>query len=179
RAHADAAVRDEGDEPERSEPAERLADRRARDVELLGQLFLAEDGPPRALSGDDRLLDHERYVVGLRAVEAHAPSVRPTSRLLVVVVALAEVGAGAPREPGGAGRLGGRQLGLLLLRRDQRLAHLNSSSVESFVGGQGQEVLELLGERDRGEELLRLVAGIHELDLLSDAPPVDAALAHT
>src|SRR5205823_12239166 len=72
RAHADAAVRDERDEPEGREPAERLADRRARDVELLGELLLAEDGARLELAGDDRLLDHERDVVGLGAVEAHA-----------------------------------------------------------------------------------------------------------
>src|SRR5439155_381180 len=39
-----------------------------------------------------------------------------------------------------------------------RISCISSPSVEPFVGGQGQEVLELLGERDRGEELLRLVA---------------------
>src|SRR5213076_1643540 len=77
--HADAAVRDERDEPEGGEPAERLADGRARDVELLGELLLAEHGSRLELTGDDWLLDHERDVVGLGAVEAHSsrPRFRP------------------------------------------------------------------------------------------------------
>src|SRR4029079_1205983 len=68
----DAAVRDEGDEPECGESPERLAHRRARHVELLGQLLLTEHGPRRELAGDDRLLDDERDVVRLGAVERHS-----------------------------------------------------------------------------------------------------------
>ena len=44
RANADAAVRDERDEPERGQPAQRLAHRRPRHVELLRELLLPEDG---------------------------------------------------------------------------------------------------------------------------------------
>src|SRR5690348_17916084 len=51
------------------ESPQRFPDRRARDVELLRELLLAEDGSRRELAGDDRLLDHERDVVGLGAVE--------------------------------------------------------------------------------------------------------------
>src|SRR5581483_4237639 len=75
RADAHAAVRHEGDETERGEAAERLAHRRARHLELLGELLLAEDGPRRELAGDDRLLDHERDVVGLRRVKGHSRKV--------------------------------------------------------------------------------------------------------
>jgi hypothetical protein len=69
---ADAAVGDEGDEPERRQPPQSFADRRSRDLELLGQLLLAEDGSRLELAGDDRLLDYERDVVGLGGVERHA-----------------------------------------------------------------------------------------------------------
>src|SRR5438270_47136 len=52
--------------------------------------------------------------------------------------------------------------------------------LERFVPrhGQGHEVLELLGKRDRGEELFGLVAGLHELDLVTDTLLVDAPVAH-
>ena len=76
---ADAAVRDEVDEPERGEPAQRLADRRPADLELLGELLLAKDASGRELAGDDRLLDHERDVVGLGAVEAHVHECTPSN----------------------------------------------------------------------------------------------------
>src|SRR5581483_1781722 len=70
--------------PQRGEPAQRLADRRARDVELLRELLLAENGPWLELPGDDRLLDHERDVVGLGGVERHSSSLslRPPARLV-------------------------------------------------------------------------------------------------
>src|SRR5579862_6218501 len=51
-------------------------------------------------------------------------------------------------------------------------------SVESFVGGQGQEVLELVGERKRGKELFRLVARLHRGDLVAHLLFRDAAVAH-
>ena len=72
RPDADAAVRHERDEPERRQPPQRLPHRRPRDVELLGELLLPEDGARGELPGDDRLLDHERDVVCLGAVEAHS-----------------------------------------------------------------------------------------------------------
>src|SRR5262245_26964035 len=72
RPDAHAAIRDERDEPECSETAQRLADRRARDVELLRQLLLAEDGPRCELARDDGLLDDQRDVVGLGGVETHS-----------------------------------------------------------------------------------------------------------
>src|SRR3954452_16629059 len=71
RAHADAAVRDEGDEPERCESPERLPDRRARDLELLREMLLPQDRARRELTRDDRLLDRQRDVVGLGALERH------------------------------------------------------------------------------------------------------------
>src|SRR4029077_2455192 len=52
-----------------------------------------------------------------------------------------------------------------------------SSSVEVFVGGQGQEVLELFGQRHRREEILRFGAGVDLLDLTTDGALVDAAVA--
>ena len=67
RAHAHAAVRLERDEAERREPAERLADGRARDAEPLGELLLPQHRAGRELAGDDRLLDQDGDVVGLRA----------------------------------------------------------------------------------------------------------------
>ena len=57
---------------EGGEPAQRLPHRRARDVELLRELLLPEDGPGRELARDDRLLDHERDVVCLGGVESHS-----------------------------------------------------------------------------------------------------------
>src|SRR5947199_127087 len=71
RADADAPVRDEVDEPERGEPAQRLADRGAADLELLRQLLLAEHGAGLELPGHDRFLDHEGDVVGLRRFSTH------------------------------------------------------------------------------------------------------------
>src|SRR5437879_2454697 len=41
--------------PERGQPPQRLAHRRARHAELLGELFLAKDGPGGELPRDDRL----------------------------------------------------------------------------------------------------------------------------
>src|SRR5207247_714287 len=84
RAHAHAPVRNERDEPERSEPSQRLANRCARHVELLGKLLLAKDRPGSKLSRNDGLLDDERDVVGLGGVERHsrrvyAGSVRKSS----------------------------------------------------------------------------------------------------
>src|SRR5207342_1220427 len=71
RAHAHTAVRLERHEPERGELAQRLADRGAADLELVGELLLAQHGSGRELARDDRLLDHEGDVVGLRAERRH------------------------------------------------------------------------------------------------------------
>src|SRR5207302_9889610 len=71
RAHAHAAVGLERDESERRESPQGLANGRPRDLEPLRQLLLAKDRPRLELAGDDRLLDHERDVVGLGGVEAH------------------------------------------------------------------------------------------------------------
>ena len=67
RPHADAPVRRERDESERRQPPQGLSNGRSANGELLGQLLLAKDGARRELSGDDRLLQVERDVVGLRA----------------------------------------------------------------------------------------------------------------
>src|SRR5579864_6117676 len=75
RAYSNAAVRDERDEPEGGQPPQGLAHGGARDVELLRELLLPEDGPGRELARDDRLLDHERDVVCLGCVEAHSSRV--------------------------------------------------------------------------------------------------------
>src|SRR5207253_10259440 len=92
----DAAVRDEVDEPERGEAAQCLADRRPADLELLGELFLAEDASRRELAGDDRLLDHERDVVCLRAVEAHSHECTPSNCCSSVEPRSASVDASPP-----------------------------------------------------------------------------------
>ena len=97
-AHPDAAVRLEGDEAERREPPQGLAHGCPRHVELLGQVLLAKHAPRRDLSGDDRLLERERDVVGLRAV------------------------------------------------------HLRLDLEEPLVGGHGEELRELLGEREPLEQ---------------------------
>ena len=66
--HAYAAVRLEADEPERGEPAQRLAHRRPAHLELLGEVLLAQRAAGWDLARDDRLLERERDVVGFRAV---------------------------------------------------------------------------------------------------------------
>ena len=66
--HAYAAVRLERDEPERGEPPKRLAHGRSAHLELLGEVLLAERAAGRDLAGDDRLLERESDVVGLRPV---------------------------------------------------------------------------------------------------------------
>ena len=72
RPHAEAAVGLERDEPERGEPPQRLADRRAADGVLRRDLLLAQHGAGRELAGDDRLLERERELVGLGAAGFHA-----------------------------------------------------------------------------------------------------------
>ena len=67
-ANTHAPVRLELDEAERREPAQRLPDRRPRDAEPLGELLLPEHRPRLELAGDDRLLDQDGDVVGLRAL---------------------------------------------------------------------------------------------------------------
>ena len=73
RPHAEAAVRLERDEPERREPPQRLADGRAADRVLRRDLLLAQHRARRELAGDDRLLERERELVGLRAGASTAP----------------------------------------------------------------------------------------------------------
>ena len=81
RADADAPVRLERDEPERRQPPQRLADRRAADVEPLGELLLAQHGAGRDQPADDLVLEHARDVVGLRGEGRHgANSSRLESR---------------------------------------------------------------------------------------------------
>ena len=63
-----SAIRLEADEAERRKTPQRLAHRRPRDRELLGQVLLPEDAAGRDLPGDDRLLEREGNVVGLRPV---------------------------------------------------------------------------------------------------------------
>jgi hypothetical protein len=67
RPDAHAAVRDERNEPGRGEPAQRLADRRPADVEARRELLLAENRSRRQLTGDDRVLERQRDLVGLGA----------------------------------------------------------------------------------------------------------------
>ncbi|MBM2823453.1 MAG: hypothetical protein HW413_2199 [Thermoleophilia bacterium] len=67
-ANANATVGLEAHEAERREPPERLAHRRPRHLELLGQVLLAEDAARRNLARDDRLLERERDVVRFVAV---------------------------------------------------------------------------------------------------------------
>jgi hypothetical protein len=81
RPDAHAAVRHEVDETEGRETAKRLADGRPADVELLRELLLSEHASGRQLARDDRFLDDEGDVVGLRGVEAHTASVRQTPAL--------------------------------------------------------------------------------------------------
>ena len=68
RADANAAVRLERDEPERGEPAQRFADRRAADVEPLGEQLLPEHRARGDRAGDDLVLEDDRDVVGLRRI---------------------------------------------------------------------------------------------------------------
>ena len=68
RADANAAVRLEGDEAERGQPAQRFADRGAADVEALGEQLLAKDRTGGDRAGDDLVLEDDRDVVGLRRI---------------------------------------------------------------------------------------------------------------
>ncbi len=63
-----AFVRLEGDEPECGEPPQRFADRRAADVESLGEKLLPEHGARGDRARDDLVLEDDRNVVGLRGV---------------------------------------------------------------------------------------------------------------
>ncbi len=67
-AHAHAPVGLEADQPQRGEAPQGLAHRGPTDLELLGEVLLAQDAARRDLAGDDRLLEREGEVVGLRAV---------------------------------------------------------------------------------------------------------------
>ena len=61
----------ERDEPERLEPPQRLAQRRPADAVLGRERLLPEHRARRELAEDDRLLDRERDLVGLRASRLH------------------------------------------------------------------------------------------------------------
>jgi hypothetical protein len=74
RAHPDTPVRLERDEAERREPAQRLAHRRARDAEPVGELFLAQHGAGCDPSPHDLVLEHAGDVVGLGGESAHRRS---------------------------------------------------------------------------------------------------------
>src|SRR5581483_7269871 len=80
RSHADAAIRDEGDEAERRQPAERLPDRRPADAEPLRELLLAKDGAGLDPTRDDVVLERERDVVSLRRQRLHRGSVYDCAR---------------------------------------------------------------------------------------------------
>ena len=67
----DTAVRHEGDEAESRETAQGLANRCPADLELLLEVLLPENASRRNLAGDDRLLERERDVVGLRSGFGH------------------------------------------------------------------------------------------------------------
>ena len=67
-AHPDAAVRLEGDEPQRREAPQGLAHRGPADLELLGEMLLAKHAAGWDLAGDDRLLEREREIVGFGPV---------------------------------------------------------------------------------------------------------------
>src|SRR5262249_31723503 len=61
----------EGDEPERSEPAKRLADRRARHAEAFGELLLAEHNARLDRARHDLVLEDEGDLVCLRGERRH------------------------------------------------------------------------------------------------------------
>src|SRR5262249_50250386 len=71
RPNTHATVRHEGDEPERRQPAERLADRRSRHAESLGELLLPEHHPGLDRARDDLVLEDEGDLVCLRRERRH------------------------------------------------------------------------------------------------------------
>ena len=140
RPHAHAAVRHERDEPERGEPPQRLADRRARDPVLLRELLLAQDRARRDLAGDDRLLERERDVVGLRADRCHAGQCRTISRQAARPRRCSRRSAPG-RTAASARRASPRSRGRALPRRSPRPGRRGAPVVDE-LGGQA-----LLGER--------------------------------
>ena len=79
RAHTDAAVGLERDEPERRQAPKRLADRRPADAVPSREAVLAQHRPGGELTRDDRLLQLEGDVVGLRARRLAHRAVQPRS----------------------------------------------------------------------------------------------------
>jgi len=81
RLDLDTPLAGERDEPERRELPECFTDRRAADAELLRQLLLPKQIAGWELSREDRVLQGERDLVGLRRRLAHAAesSSRPFS----------------------------------------------------------------------------------------------------
>ena len=67
RPDAEPPVGLERDEPERREPPQRLANRGPADLVLGRDLLLSENGAGRELTGDDRLLERKRDLVGFGA----------------------------------------------------------------------------------------------------------------
>jgi hypothetical protein len=72
RADADASVRDELDEPERGQAAQRLADRSPRDPELVRERLLTEDRARLDLPRDDLLLEGVGDLVGFGRLHSGA-----------------------------------------------------------------------------------------------------------
>src|SRR3954452_510183 len=124
-------------------PLQRLVSLDGQRDPLLTAVVAAftEEGPclPVALGQVEALDGHPHLAIQLLARARAVGSVvrqraLPTTKwtqgrirpcpLVVVVVAFAELGAGALGELGSAGRVGIRQLGSLFLGRDQRLGHL-------------------------------------------------------
>ena len=161
RPHAHAAVRDERDEPERREAAQRLAHRRPRHVELLRQLLLAEDGSRGELAGDDRLLDHERDVVCLGGVERHSRSDHDVAPITCTTfdgsyggldVLVKEVWGGGSPPPDW----------VIALHKNLKLGGCGPAA---SVRRQREELDQLRREGEPGEQLLRLRSRLDGVDL--------------